>query len=84
MLISDNMGQNAGVIGFPPLWIRSSTCWSCRCEVYLEHNHSERDYSDIVGRSGVEGVRNLPLIEAELAAFQSSSRTLKDRQVEIG
>jgi L-lactate dehydrogenase len=37
----------------------------------------------IVGRSGVEKVLNLPLSDAELAAFQSSARTLKDRLAEI-
>ena len=33
----------------------------------------------IVGRSGVEEVLTLPLSEAELAAFQASAQTLKER-----
>jgi L-lactate dehydrogenase len=37
----------------------------------------------IVGRQGVEEVLNLPLDESELAAFQSSAQTLKDRLAEI-
>jgi L-lactate dehydrogenase len=37
----------------------------------------------IVGRRGVEEVLNLPLSESELAAFQSSARTLKDRLAEL-
>ena len=37
----------------------------------------------IVGRSGVEEVLNLPLSDAELAAFQSSAQTLKDRLAEL-
>jgi L-lactate dehydrogenase len=37
----------------------------------------------IVGRSGVEEVLNLPLSEPELAAFQHSAQTLKDRLAEI-
>ena len=37
----------------------------------------------IVGRQGVEEVLNLPLSDAELAAFQSSARTLKDRLAEV-
>jgi malate/lactate dehydrogenase len=37
----------------------------------------------IVGRQGVEEVLNLPLSESELAAFQSSAQTLKDRLAEI-
>ncbi len=36
----------------------------------------------IVGRRGVEKVLNLPLNESELAAFQSSAQTLKDRLAE--
>jgi L-lactate dehydrogenase len=35
----------------------------------------------IVGRNGVEEVLNLPLSDAELAAFQSSAQTLKQRLV---
>jgi L-lactate dehydrogenase len=38
----------------------------------------------IVGRRGVEEVLNLPLSESELAAFQSSAQTLKDRLAEVG
>jgi L-lactate dehydrogenase len=38
----------------------------------------------IVGRKGVEEVLNLPLSESELAAFQSSAQTLKDRLAEVG
>jgi L-lactate dehydrogenase len=38
----------------------------------------------IVGRRGVEEVLNLPLSESELAAFQSSAQTLKDRLAELG
>lgn len=38
----------------------------------------------IVGRRGIEEVLNLPLSESELAAFQSSAQTLKDRLTEIG
>jgi L-lactate dehydrogenase len=37
----------------------------------------------IVGRRGVEEVLDLPLSEAELAAFQSSAQTLKDRLAEL-
>jgi L-lactate dehydrogenase len=37
----------------------------------------------IVGRRGVEEVLNLPLSESELAAFQSSAQTLKDRLAEV-
>lgn len=37
----------------------------------------------IVGRRGVEEVIDLPISEAELAAFQSSAKTLKDRLAEI-
>ena len=37
----------------------------------------------IVGRQGVEEVLNLPLSELELAAFQSSAQTLKDRLAEV-
>lgn len=37
----------------------------------------------IVGRSGVEEVLNLPLSDGELAAFQSSAQTLKDRLAEL-
>jgi len=37
----------------------------------------------IVGRRGVEEVLNLPLSEPELAAFQSSAQTLKDRLAEV-
>ena len=37
----------------------------------------------IVGRRGVEEVLNLPLSESELAAFQSSAQTLKDRLAEL-
>ncbi len=37
----------------------------------------------IVGRQGVEQVLNLPLSEGELAAFQSSAKTLKDRLAEL-
>jgi L-lactate dehydrogenase len=37
----------------------------------------------IVGRRGVEEVLNLPLSESELAAFQSSAKTLKDRLAEV-
>jgi L-lactate dehydrogenase len=37
----------------------------------------------IVGRSGVEEVLNLPLSDAELAAFQDSARALKDRLAEV-
>jgi len=37
----------------------------------------------IVGRRGVEEVLNLPISESELAAFQSSAQTLKDRLAEI-
>ncbi len=37
----------------------------------------------IVGRGGVEEVLTLPLDEAELAAFQSSAQTLKDRLDEV-
>ena len=37
----------------------------------------------IVGRRGVEEVINLPVSEAELAAFQSSAQTLKDRLAEL-
>jgi L-lactate dehydrogenase len=38
----------------------------------------------IVGRQGVEEVLNLPLSNSELAAFQSSAQTLKDRLAELG
>ena len=38
----------------------------------------------IVGRQGVEEVLDLPLSESELAAFQSSAQTLKDRLAEVG
>lgn len=38
----------------------------------------------IVGRRGVEEVLNLPISDAELAAFQSSAQTLKDRLAEVG
>jgi L-lactate dehydrogenase len=38
----------------------------------------------IVGRRGVEEVLNLPLSDSELAAFQSSAKTLKDRLEDIG
>ncbi len=38
----------------------------------------------IVGRRGVEEVLNLPLSQPELAAFQSSAQTLKDRLAELG
>jgi L-lactate dehydrogenase len=37
----------------------------------------------IVGRRGVEEVLNLPLSKSELAEFQSSAKTLKDRLVEV-
>ncbi len=37
----------------------------------------------IVGRSGVEEVLNLPLSASELAAFQCSAQTLKDRLAEV-
>lgn len=37
----------------------------------------------IVGRQGVEEVLNLPISESELAAFQSSAQTLKDRLAEL-
>ncbi|MGE5249907.1 MAG: L-lactate dehydrogenase [Bacteroidota bacterium] len=37
----------------------------------------------IVGRRGVEEVLNLPLSEEELAAFQHSAQTLKDRLAEL-
>lgn len=37
----------------------------------------------IVGRQGVEEVLNLPVSEAELAAFQSSAKTLQERLTEI-
>jgi len=37
----------------------------------------------IVGRRGVEEVLNLPLSESELAEFQSSAQTLKDRLAEV-
>jgi L-lactate dehydrogenase len=37
----------------------------------------------IVGRRGVEEVLNLPLSESELAAFQCSAQTLKDRLAEV-
>jgi L-lactate dehydrogenase len=37
----------------------------------------------IVGNAGVEEVLNLPLSASELAAFQSSAQTLKDRLAEI-
>jgi len=36
----------------------------------------------IVGRNGIEEVLNLPLSEGELAAFQRSAQTLKDRLAE--
>ena len=38
----------------------------------------------IVGRQGIEEVLNLPLSESELAAFQSSAQTLRDRLAEVG
>lgn len=38
----------------------------------------------IVGSSGVEEVLNLPLSADELAAFQSSAQTLKERLFEVG
>ena len=38
----------------------------------------------IIGSSGVEEVLNLPLSPAELAAFQQSAQTLKDRLAELG
>jgi L-lactate dehydrogenase len=37
----------------------------------------------IVGRNGIEEMLNLPLSEHELAAFQHSAQTLKDRLAEI-
>jgi L-lactate dehydrogenase len=37
----------------------------------------------IVGRRGVEEVLNLPLSKSELAEFQSSAQTLKDRLAEV-
>ena len=37
----------------------------------------------IVGRRGVEEVLTLPLSESELAAFQSSAQTLKERLAEV-
>jgi L-lactate dehydrogenase len=37
----------------------------------------------IVGRRGIEEVLNLPLSARELAAFQSSAQTLKDRLTEL-
>jgi L-lactate dehydrogenase len=38
----------------------------------------------IVGRKGIEEVLNLPLSERELAAFQNSAQTLKDRLPQVG
>ena len=38
----------------------------------------------IVGRNGIEEVLNLPVSERELAAFQDSAQTLKDRLAEVG
>ncbi len=38
----------------------------------------------IVGQRGVEEVLNLPLSDEELAAFQASAQTLKERLVELG
>ncbi len=38
----------------------------------------------IIGRSGIEAVLNLPMSEIELAAFQNSAQTLKDRLSEVG
>jgi L-lactate dehydrogenase len=38
----------------------------------------------IVGRRGIEEVLNLPLSTGELAAFQGSTQTLKDRLTELG
>jgi L-lactate dehydrogenase len=38
----------------------------------------------IVGRRGIEEVLNLPLSTRELAAFQGSAQTLKDRLTELG
>jgi L-lactate dehydrogenase len=38
----------------------------------------------IVGRNGVEEVLTLPMSPSELAAFQDSAKTLKDRLAEIG
>jgi L-lactate dehydrogenase len=37
----------------------------------------------IVGRRGVEEVLNLPISDGELAAFQRSAQTLKDRLAEV-
>jgi L-lactate dehydrogenase len=37
----------------------------------------------IVGRKGIEEVLNLPMSEGELAAFQHSAQTLKDRLAEV-